>query len=63
MVQRPTVKRLCVNGKVSEDREEWMGEVGAHCQRCFDVSHWFSPSSMEDSTFGFLEKIDAKLER
>ena len=31
-VQRPVV----INGKVSEDREEWMEEAKALCERCYD---------------------------
>ena len=30
------MKRLWINGRVSEDREEWMEEVKAHCERCYD---------------------------
>ena len=33
-VQRPVVKRLWINAKVSEERDEWMEEVKAHCERC-----------------------------
>ena len=35
-IQRPVVKKLRINRKVSEDREEWMEEVKAHCKRCYD---------------------------
>ena len=35
-MQRLVVKKLWVNGRVSEDREEWLEEVKAHCERCFD---------------------------
>ena len=35
-VQWPVVKRFSINGKASEDREEWMEEVKAHCERCYD---------------------------
>ena len=30
------MKRLWINGRASEDREEWMEEVKAHCERCYD---------------------------
>ena len=36
LVERPTVEQFWVNGKASEDREEWMEEVRAHCERCYD---------------------------
>ena len=32
MVHRPPIKKLWINGNVSEDREEWMEEVSAHCE-------------------------------
>ena len=33
IVQRLVVKRLWVAGRASEDREEWMEEVRAHCEK------------------------------
>ena len=30
------MKTLWVNGRASEDREEWMEEAKAHCERCSD---------------------------
>ena len=30
------MKRLWINGQASEDREEWMEKVNAHCERCHD---------------------------
>ena len=33
---RPVVKKLWVDGRAGEDREEWMEEVEAHCERCCD---------------------------
>ena len=35
-VQRPIVKRLWINGKAGEDRDEWAKEVKAHSERCCD---------------------------
>ena len=37
-VQWSVVKRFSINGKASEDREESMQEVKAHCERCYDCS-------------------------
>ena len=28
--------KLWINGRVSEDRDEWTEEVRAQCQRCYD---------------------------
>ena len=36
IVRRPHVKKLQVDGRASEDREEWMEEVRVHCERCYD---------------------------
>ena len=36
IVRRPVVKKLWINGRACEDREEWMVEVGGHCERCCD---------------------------
>ena len=36
VINRPVVTKLCVNGRASEDRDEWTEEVGAHCERCND---------------------------
>ena len=33
---RPVVTQLWVNGRASEDRDEWTGEVRGHCERCYD---------------------------
>ena len=30
------VTKLWVNGRASEDRDEWTEEVRAHCERCYD---------------------------
>ena len=32
----PSRKRLRINGRASEDREEWMVELKSHCERCYD---------------------------
>ena len=36
MIQRPVVKKLWVAGRASEDSEEWMEEVKAHCEKWYD---------------------------
>ena len=38
MIHRPvvTVTKLWVNGRASEDRDEWTEEVRAHCEKCYD---------------------------
>ena len=36
IAQRAVVKKLLVAGRASEDREAWMEEVEAHCERCDD---------------------------
>ena len=36
MVNRPVITKLWVNGRASEDRDEWTEEVRAHCERCYD---------------------------
>ena len=32
--RRRAIRKLWINSRVSEDREEWMEEVIAHCERC-----------------------------
>ena len=34
----PVVKKLWVAGRASEDREEWMEEVGVHCDKCYNAN-------------------------
>ena len=36
VVRRPVVTKLWINGRASEDRDEWTEEVRAHCEKCFD---------------------------
>ena len=36
VINRPVITRLWVNGRASEDRDEWTEEVRAHCDRCYD---------------------------
>ena len=36
VINRPMVTKLWVNGRASEDRDEWTEEVRAHCERCYD---------------------------
>ena len=36
MIHRPVVTKLWINGRASEDRDEWTEEVRAHCQKCED---------------------------
>ena len=36
VINRPVIAKLWVNGRVSEDRDEWTEEVRAHCERCHD---------------------------
>ena len=36
VIYRPVVTKLWVNGRASEDRDEWTEEVKAHCERCYD---------------------------
>ena len=36
VINRPVVTKLWVNGRASEDRDEWTEEVRAHCERCYD---------------------------
>ena len=37
VINRPVVTKFWVNGRASEDRDEWTGEVWAHCERCYDT--------------------------
>ena len=36
VVHRPVVTKLWINGRASEERDEWTEEVRAHCERCYD---------------------------
>ena len=36
LINRPVVTGLWVNGRASEDRDEWTEEVGVHCESFFD---------------------------
>ena len=36
VVKKPVVTKLWVNGRATEDREEWSEEVRAHCEKCYD---------------------------
>ena len=36
MIYRPVVTELWINGRASEDRDEWTVEVRAHCEKCYD---------------------------
>ena len=36
VINRPVITNLWVNGRASEDGDEWTEEVGAHCERCYD---------------------------
>ena len=36
VINRPVVTKLWVNGRASEDRDEWTEEVRAHCERRYD---------------------------
>ena len=36
VINRPVVTKLWVNGRPSQDRDEWTVEVRAHCERCYD---------------------------
>ena len=36
VINRPVVTKLWVNGRASEDRDEWTEEVRALCERCYD---------------------------
>ena len=36
MNHRRVVTKLWVNGRASEDRDEWTEEVRDHCERCYD---------------------------
>ena len=36
VINRPVVTKLWVNGRASEDGDEWTEEVRAHCERCCD---------------------------
>ena len=36
VINRPVITKLWVNGRASEDRDEWTEEVRAHCERCYD---------------------------
>ena len=33
---RPVVTKLWIDGRASEDRDEWTEEARAHCERCYD---------------------------
>ena len=36
VIHRPVVTKLWVNGRASEDTDEWTEEVKTHCERCYD---------------------------
>ena len=36
MTHRLVVTKLWINGRASEDRDEWTEEVRAHCEKCYD---------------------------
>ena len=36
VINRRVVTNLWVNGRASEDRDEWTEEISAHCERCYD---------------------------
>ena len=36
IVKRPVVTKLWINGRASEDRDEWNEEVKLHCEKCYD---------------------------
>ena len=36
VTHRPAVTKLWINGRASENRDEWTEEVRAHCERCYD---------------------------
>ena len=36
VMHRAVVTKLWVNGRASEDRDEWTEMVRAHCERCYD---------------------------
>ena len=36
IIRRPMVTKLWVNGRATEDREEWKEEVKMHCEKCYD---------------------------
>ena len=35
VVKKPVVTKLWVNGRATEDREEWCDEVRLHCEKCY----------------------------
>ena len=36
VVKKPVVTKIWVNGRATEDREEWCEEVRLHCEKCYD---------------------------
>ena len=36
MIHKPVVTKPCINGRASEDRDEWTKEVRAHDEKCCD---------------------------
>ena len=36
IIRRPVVTKLLVNGRATEDIEEWKEEVKMHCEKCYD---------------------------
>ena len=36
IVNRPVVTKLWINGRASEDRDEWKEEIKIHCSKCYD---------------------------
>ena len=36
VVKKLVVTKLCVNGRATEDREEWCEEFRLHCEKCYD---------------------------
>ena len=36
MTHSKVVTKLWINGRASEDKDEWTEEVRAHCEKCYD---------------------------
>ena len=50
VINRPVFTKLWVDGRASEDRDEWTEDVRAHCESCYDDKAETRGAGRQDST-------------
>ena len=60
VVKKPVLSKLRVNGRATEDREEWCEEVRLHCEKCYDDK---SETPVRRAGRIRAQKPDARLEK